>query len=394
MRFQAKLRCMANNEIAAMVGARKIAEIKRSDPNPLFKAFIVGHEGEAKGNMIGVGNIVKRWFQSMVRKLYNKIAEGLEIFNGHSEDSNAHDGRIPIGRVVAKKLIDDWRGLSVVAVCYIFPEYRHLNLDVASIEADVSYDYEPGGNLVVTDVDEVTAIALGNSAVNVPGFAGATLLGQLQAFAKSNIRENDDMGKPTAGEIRQMIREANLQPSDLFTSDDFTADPALSERRAEKNTGNESLHFEIRKLERALVEAERQRDALKTENTTLGEKVKAHEATIAQTTAQTAKSRATGELFEREKTERKLDDRQTKFIQARLARFTPSKPEDVEKEFKSYLDGEIDEYGRIAKDVFGIQDKPEPKPAPGAEPKEGPGESPDNLPDNLNPAKNPMIRFD
>jgi hypothetical protein len=386
---------MANNEIADMVGARKIAEIKRSDPNPLFKAFIVGHEGEAKGNMIGVGNIVKRWFQSMIRRLYNKIAEGLEIFNGHSEDSNSHEGRIPIGRVVAKKLIDDWRGLSVVAVCYIFPEYRHLNLDVASIEADVSYDYEPGGNLVVTDVDEVTAIALGNSAVNIPGFAGATLLGQLQAFAKSNFRENDDMPKPTAGDIRQMIREANLQPSDLFTSEDFSADPVIQERRTEKPAGNESLHFEIRKLERSLAEAERQRDALKAETVTLGEKVKAHEATIAQTVTQTAKARATGELFEREKTERKLDDRQQKFVQARLSRFTPTKPEDVEKEFKAYLDGEIDEYGRIAKDVFGIQEKAEHKTAPGAEPTEKKGDDGSEvLPDNLNPEKNPMIRLD
>ena len=189
MRIQAKLQCMADNEIAAIIGPERIREIKKEDPQPLFKAFVVGHEGEAKGNLVGVGNVIKRWYQSMIKKLFAKVNVGLELFNGHASDTNNHEGRTSIGRVVAKKLINDFRGLSVVAVCYIYPNFRHLPLDVASIEADVEMEYEPGANLFVTDVNDVTGIALASSKMETPGFPGATLLGQLQAFvAKNNIK--------------------------------------------------------------------------------------------------------------------------------------------------------------------------------------------------------------
>jgi hypothetical protein len=45
-------------------------------------------------------------------------------------------------------------------------------------------DVDSKGNLIATDIQDVSAIALGNSEIETPGFAGATLLGQLQAFAK------------------------------------------------------------------------------------------------------------------------------------------------------------------------------------------------------------------
>jgi hypothetical protein len=176
---------MADDEIAKLIPPETMKEIKRQDPAPLFKAFIVGHEGEAKGNMIGVGNIVKRWYQNIIRKLHDKIKIGLELFHGHAE-TNDHDGRVPIGRVVAKKLMDTWHGLSSLAVCHIYKDFRHLPLDVASIEADIEMDYEPGANLVVTDVNDVSGIALASSQFEKPGFEGATLLGQLQAFIKDN----------------------------------------------------------------------------------------------------------------------------------------------------------------------------------------------------------------
>jgi hypothetical protein len=47
-------------------------------------------------------------------------------------------------------------------------------------------DVDSKGNLVATDIQDVSAIALGNSEIETPGFSGATLLGQLQAFAKEH----------------------------------------------------------------------------------------------------------------------------------------------------------------------------------------------------------------
>jgi len=388
MRIQAKLQCMADNEIAAIIGPERIREIKKEDPQPLFKAFVVGHEGEAKGNLVGVGNVIKRWYQSMIKKLFAKVNVGLELFNGHASDTNNHEGRTSIGRVVAKKLINDFRGLSVVAVCYIYPNFRHLPLDVASIEADVEMEYEPGANLFVTDVNDVTGIALASSKMETPGFPGATLLGQLQAFAtKSHYKEN--CMTPTAEEIRSMIREAELQPSDVFGPKELTADPFVSERMKEKIASPESF-YELRKLNKTLAETERRLADLDKEKKTLEEKVKTQDATITKSTLENAKSRAVP-LFEKAKTDRKLDDRQVKFVQARLARFSPTKPEDVEKEFNTYLDAEIDECGRLAKDVFGIEDKTVDGKKPGAEPHEPLPDATDSK--YLDPAKNPMIKI-
>lgn len=182
MRFRATLREMAASDIAAMIPEAKLRELKVRDPRPLIKAFVVGHEGESRGTLIGIGNVVKRWFRTMVRKLHEKIGAGLQLFHGHAAGTNAHDGRLPIGEVVGKELREIDGRESVIVACYIKPEYKHLPIDVASVETNVQMSRAEDGTLDIVDVDDVTGIALGSSAVDTPGFAGATLLGQLQAF--------------------------------------------------------------------------------------------------------------------------------------------------------------------------------------------------------------------
>ena len=49
MRIRAQLRMMAASEIMEMIPPDVLRDIKAKDPNPMFKAFVVGHEGEAKG---------------------------------------------------------------------------------------------------------------------------------------------------------------------------------------------------------------------------------------------------------------------------------------------------------------------------------------------------------
>ena len=182
MRIRAQLRCMAESEIMAMISPDVLKDIKAKDAHPMFKAFVVGHEGEAKGNLVGVGNIIKQWFKSAIEKLHGKISAGIRLFHGHAE-TNATEGRVPIGEIVGKKLMDVKDRLSSVVACWIYPSYRHLPLDVASIEANVDFNQDNRGNFIVAGVEGVTGVALGNSAIETPGFAGATLLGQLQAFA-------------------------------------------------------------------------------------------------------------------------------------------------------------------------------------------------------------------
>ncbi|MBE3109332.1 MAG: hypothetical protein IMZ46_02290 [Acidobacteria bacterium] len=393
MRITARLRCMAQSEIADMIGPRKIAEIQRTDPHPVFKAFVVGHEGEAKGYLVGVGNIVKHWFQAAIIKLHEAIQMGIKIFHGHG-DTNDQAGRMAIGEVVGKKLMRIGDRVSTVVACHILPEYRHLPLDIASIEASIDLEEDRMHGLYVAGVGEVTAIALSNSAIETPGFAGATLLGQIQAFAKSKIKENRQMDKSTAEEIKQMIREAGLHPSDLFMAGEITADPVLKEQMREKNASPE-IFYEMREMKRELAESGKRLAEAQKENSKLTERLTSQDAAIKASQVEGAKARVLP-LFEKAKAERKLEDRQSKFIAARLARFVPVKPEEVEKEFNAFLDAEIDEERRIAKEVYGIAEKPAGNSKgggkEGAEPTETPAGG-DPQAAYLDPAKNEMIKL-
>jgi len=202
LKIRVALHCMASSEIAGMIPEETIAEIKKTDPNPLFRAYVVAHEGEAKGNLVGYGNIVKKWYRAIVDKLHEKIEAGLQLFHGHGA-TNDQAGRIPIGRVVGKALKEIAGRWSSIVACYIEPASRRLNLDVASIEAEIDLDVDGKGNIIANDVNNVSAIALGNSEIETPGFVGATLLGQLQAFAKE--QENRNI-KLSLRRIRQIDR--------------------------------------------------------------------------------------------------------------------------------------------------------------------------------------------
>ena len=392
MKIRAQLHCMAANEIEKMIPADIMADIKRRDPNPLFKAFVVGHEGEARGNLVGIGNVVKKWFRSMVKKLFDKIQIGLELFHGHGT-TNDHAGRLPIGKVVAKSIQDnEWSGLEVIAICYIDQDYRHLPLDVASIEADVNMEYETGANLMVTDVVDVSGIALGNSKLETPGFPGATLLGQLQAMAekqslKITLFEGDNM---TLAELKQAIQESKLQPSDLFGQEAIFADPAIKEQVQEKISNAKG--YDYRKFE-----------TLTEKKVELEQKLKDAEAKIetSEQEKQTLKLESAktkvGSLFDTQKTERKLDEKQVKYIQKRLGGFTPQKVEDLEKEFNTFLDDQIKDFKADA-EVFGIEVKAPPDPNRvgngGTGPEGGKPGGVDAGSKYLDPAQNPMIKTD
>lgn len=183
MRFVAQLQEMADSEISAMVDQTRLAQIKLADKQPLIKAFVVGHEGESRGHILGIGNVVKRWFRTMIVKLHEMIGAGLKLFHGHGA-TNEHAGREPVGEVVGKALKTIDGRESVVVACYIRPEFKHLPLDIASVETEVALGKTADGAVDIVGINSVTGIALGNSAVEKAGFPGATLLGQLQAFEK------------------------------------------------------------------------------------------------------------------------------------------------------------------------------------------------------------------
>lgn len=189
----------------------------------------------------------------------------------------------------------------------------------------------------------------------------------------------------TLEDVRAFLTQEKAKPSDLFSADALAADPIIAAMK-EKSPSN----FEFARMRRELGDAEKKLADIEREKTTLSDKVKAQDVEISAGRLATAKQKA-AQLFEAQKTSRKLDDRQSKFIQKRLDRFTPTKPEELEKEFNSYLDSEIDEYGKIAKDVFGIDPAKPPVKKAGAEPVDGEGNGGDPTKKYIDPVQNPMI---
>ena len=345
MKILARLQEMAESELLEMIPTSTYIRLKAIDDKPLFRAYIVGHEGKSEGYLVGVGNAIKTWFRSAIQKLHEKLQLGLKIFNQHNEDSS-HVGRETIGELVGKalKIIDD--KLTTIAAIYIKPEYRSLPLDVASIEADV--DLERMGEAdYSTDVHEVTGIALGNSKMNKPGFANATLLAQLQAFSKNNsIKIGGQFMSFSIEEIRSFLRESKSKPSDIFTNDDLINDPfvkgAMSDEVKEAVGGK---HAQLN----------RNGEAFERERIAWADKEKALLAELGKLKTAAARSNLPV-WFEKAKTERKFTEPQIKFVQTRLDKFQPSEPEKAEAEFGKYLDAEVDEYKKAA-EIFGIKDE-------------------------------------
>jgi len=369
MRIQAKILEMASSEIMSHIPANIYEEIKAKDDHPIFRAYVVGHEGISEGKVVGHGDIVKRWFGSAISKIVEKLQYGLKVFHEHAE-TNVHKGRQVIGHIVgkARKIIDD--NVSAVAIVYIKPEFRDLPLDVASIEADVILSDDQDKGIYDADVEDITGIALGNSSVNRPGFPGATLLSQIQAFAQSHQYNKGGGDMSTITEVRDFIKSGNIKPSDLFGLDDLIKDLSV-ERHFREDKASE---YEARKRveqerieERERVEKEKGKEKKEREK---ADKVK--DDLILKLKAENIQSK-TVEWLEAQKEKRELDEEQIKYINRNIPKFTPEDPEKAEDEFNKFLDDQVDELSGIKKDVFDQEPDKDKNKVPGGETKDKKG---------------------
>lgn len=364
--FKATILEMASNEILSHIPANVYEEIKMKDQHPEFRAYVIGHEGISEGQVVGAGDMVKRWFSSAIEKIVEKLQYGTKIFHKHGK-TNVHSGRGIIGHVVgkAKQIIDD--NMSAIAIAYIKPDYRDLELDVASIEANVRLNDDRNSGIYDADVEDITGIALGSSRDKRPGFPGATLLSSIQAFAKTQHNKGGGgVSDLTVSEVRSFIKAENLMPSDLFGIGDLTKDPAIE------------AHIETESAKVVHSEIERRKKINKGFNETKEELVKTHEEAIKDKDkvisglqSDTIKTKAP-EWLEAQKEKRKLDEEQMKFINRNLSKFEPKEHDKAEAEFNQFLDDQVDDFAGIQKDVFGKEpdvDKDKKK-AGGGEPKD------------------------
>jgi len=370
--FRATIHEMASSEILHHIPSDIYEEIKAKDPHPEFRAYVVGHEGISEGQVVGAGDVVKRWFASAVEKIVQKLQYGTKLFHTHAK-TNAHAGRGVIGQIVgkAKQIIDD--NLSAIAIAYIKPEYRDLKLDVASIEADVILNDDQDRGIYDANVEDITGIALGNSSVNRPGFPGATLLSSIQAFAQTQ-HTGGGVVEITINDVRNFIKSGNLKPSDLFGLGDLTKDPMIGEHiEAEKKKATTG-EYEHRKRDEEGYEKTKAK-LIEDHNKAIKEKDKL----IGTLQSENIQSKTTAWL-EAQKEKRELDEEQVKFITRNVPKFKPEDPEKAEDEFNKFLDDQIDELSGIKKDVFGKEPE-EKKKAPGGEAKGGKKEGSEEIED-------------
>lgn len=377
-KIRAHLLAMSESEIMAMVPERVYESVKAQDPHPVFKAFVVGQEGEARPNLVGIGPVIQRWFKSAVQALGDKLGIGTKVFNLHAV-TNEHTGRVPVGEVVGKAVRRINNILSAVAVTYIYPAFKDMKLDVASIEADVHVDPEAKNQQIEDDLDilDVTGVALGNSEINKPAFPGATLLASLQAFAETTRQGGEKM---TTEEIRQAIREAKLRASDLFSERDLAADPAVLEMVREE--GNRA-GYKVRKYS----ELEEQHAALLKEKKALEEKLVGHEKAALKTQARDVLAQV---LKDRPKLAG--DEKFSKFLTKVFEKdFAPEAAGTLRKDIDRFVDSQVDEYKELVGEPGGgggAQDRG------GADGKDKPDEGDKALvkpEDYLDPKKNDFI---
>lgn len=363
MKFRATILEMASSEIMQHIPVSVYEEIKTKDKHPVFRAYVIGHEGISEGKVVGHGNIVKRWYSSAISKIVDRLQYGLKIFHDHAE-TNIHKGRQVLGHIVGKtkKIIND--NLSAIAIAYIKPEYRNLPLDVASIEADVILNDDKDRGVFDADVEDITGIALGNSAVNRPGFPGATLLSQIQAFANQSQFTPGGGTMTTISEIRDFIKAENLKPSDIYGLGDLTKDPMIEEHIEQAKKGALKGEYEHRKRDEMGFDKTKEK-LIEDHNAAL----KAKDDLISKLQGENIQSKTSGWL-ETQKEKRKFDDKQMKFINLNLPKFKPEDPEKAEDEFNKFLDDRIDDLGKISKDVFGVEPEEKKSKAPGGESKD------------------------
>lgn len=174
--------------------------------------------------------------------------------------------------------------------------------------------------------------------------------------------------KITLGELKELIKEEKIHPSDLFGVGDLTGDPLVRgylDSSIKELKGKLSGEYDARKR------IEKDGDKTKDESS---KELKEKDDLIKKLQIEGAKVKAT-ELFGTKIKERKLDEKQSKFLKSKQGDFLPQDLEALEKEVDSFLDKRLDEYKETAK-IFGVKtlDKSkEDEPKGGGEP--GTGES-------------------
>ncbi len=187
-----------------------------------IQAYTLAHEGMSNPKEVGKKQTPLQWTKSVIRDLSKKIKNGTKFFVSHGED-NSHDGRESVGRTLASFVQEVQGKLSNIVIGF-FPEEHDVNkYDVCSMEANV----DVAENGVVSDVEDVSGIAIGSSQIDSPAFAGAKRLATIQCFGEENKKEDENKKGDTEVkfiDVVNAVKEMNIYPHQLFSEEDVKSD--------------------------------------------------------------------------------------------------------------------------------------------------------------------------
>jgi len=152
----------------------------------------------------------------------------------------------------------------------------------------------------------------------------------------------------TIAEIKTLIKEEKVKPSDLFSMEALTEDPSVKgfvDASCKEAVAGEYTH---RKRIDTKFDSEKEDWEKEKED---------KEKEIKKLKSDGAKRDAV-DLFEKKIKERKFDEKQTKFIESKQADFVPEDPEKLDKEVDTFMDSKIEEYNKVA-GIFGVKTETE-----------------------------------
>lgn len=183
--LRAQVREMANSAVTALLGQSVYDRLTAGDDAPFFVEMTVAHEGTSTGEVQGFGAMVKEWGKRVIRALVSAFNPAgrvpARIFDGVEHWHGNEGGRVAVGEIAHSRAVERNGRTEAQVVGYVFPAFpdvreavRAGERDCCSIEADVVLSAD-AARVVVEDVERASAVVLGHTSRQTPGFEGSTV---------------------------------------------------------------------------------------------------------------------------------------------------------------------------------------------------------------------------
>jgi hypothetical protein len=214
---------LSPDEIIGLVNSDTLSSIKKSDPNPILKAYVLASEGVAYPEIVDEsGNTksgVTMWTKDAIKQVAHAVMSGVtKLFAGHTQSNDyesAKGGQFRDGdaQVVASAVMNDNSTDYNVIVAHFNDKESADKYDAVSME--VEYESTEGGSKrkpmsIIQKVIDVFGIALLGHGVE-PAFSSARSLG----IAHAHYVQDDRNVRIAKNESNEGIQKMDLSTIDF-----------------------------------------------------------------------------------------------------------------------------------------------------------------------------------